>query len=164
MEILDPGEVLIRDLRWKYPWGRLLFFVLNTGEDPADLQRRRYGLRNFPVHPLSSFHRYAFREIPGLVHVIAAQNGDVVSEELEWNAGDERHEHRERLRNADDVIRERIEESAVFRGDRNDAAAASLDFTDVREHLVESVLRGGDHDRHVRVDEARSVVLHLRRG
>ena len=89
----------------------------------------------------------------------------MVGEQLERDAGENRHEHRAGLRDRDDVVCDFVERVAVFRRDGDDLAAAGLDFADVADNLVEErILRGDDHDRHVFVDEGNRAVLHFCSG
>lgn len=61
----------------------------------------------------------------------------MVGEELQRNAGDNRHEHRAGLRHYNEVVCDFVERVAVFRGDGDDFTAAGLDFADVADNLVE---------------------------
>ena len=61
----------------------------------------------------------------------------MVGEELERNAGENRHEHRAGLRDRDDVVCDFVERVAVFRCDGDDLTTAGLDFADVADDLVE---------------------------
>ena len=89
----------------------------------------------------------------------------MVGEELQRNAGDNRHEHRAGLRHYNEVVCDFVERVAVFRGDGDDFAAAGLDFADVADNLVEEgVFRGDDHDGHVLVDEGNRAVFHFGGG
>ena len=89
----------------------------------------------------------------------------MVGEQLERNAGENRHEHRASLRDRDDVVSDFVKRVAIFRRDGDDLASASLDFADIADDLVEErILRGDDHDRHVFVDEGNRAVLHFCSG
>ena len=86
----------------------------------------------------------------------------MVGEQLQRDAGDNRHEHRACFRHYNEVVCNFVERVAVFRSDCDDLAAASLDFADVADDLVEQgVLRRDDHDRHVFVDKGDRTVLHF---
>ena len=74
----------------------------------------------------------------------------MVGEELQRDAGDDRHEHGDGVRDLDDVVGNLVERVAVLGGDRDDATAAGLDFAHVADDLVEQgVLRGDDDYGHV---------------
>ncbi len=89
----------------------------------------------------------------------------MVGEQLQRDAGDNRHEHRAGLRHYNEVVCDFVERVAVFRGDGDDFTAAGLDFADVADNLVEErILRGDDHDRHVFVDKGDGAVLHFGGG
>lgn len=118
-----------------------------------------------PNSELPLFHRHALGKVSRLVHVVSAQHGDVVGEQLERNAGENRHEHRAGLRDCDDVVSDFVKWVAIFRRDGDDLASASLDFADIADDLVEErILRGDDHDRHVFVDKGNRTVLHFCSG
>ena len=87
--------------------------------------------------PNALFHRHALGEVSRLVHVVSAQHGDVIGEQLERDASENRHEHRAGLRDRDDVVCDFVERVAVFRCDGDDLTTAGLDFADVADDLVE---------------------------
>lgn len=68
------------------------------------------------------FHGYTLGEVTRLVHVIAAQHGDVVSEQLERLAGHNRHKHGDGLRNLDQVVGDFVERVAVLGRNGDDLA------------------------------------------
>ena len=111
------------------------------------------------------FDGHTLGEIARLVHVVPAEHGDVVGEQLQRHAGHDRHEHRDGLRDLDEVVRDFVERVAVLGRDGDDLATAGLDFTHVADDLVEEgVLRGDDHHRHVLVDKGNRAVLHFGGG
>ena len=111
------------------------------------------------------FHGHTLGEVARLVHVVTAQHGDVVGEQLERHAGHNRHEHGGGLRDCNQVVGDFVERVAVFGRNSDDLAATGLDFANVADHLVEQgILRGNHHDRHVFVDKGDGAVLHFGGG
>ena len=55
------------------------------------------------------FHGHAFRQVSRLIHIIAAQGGNMVSEQLQRHARENRHQHGQRRRNLNQIVRKFVQ-------------------------------------------------------
>src|SRR3712207_6450679 len=104
-----------------------------------------------PLFPASSLlHGDALGQVAGLVHVAAAQQGDVVGQQLQRHRLQERLQVVRGLGDKDDVV------GAVqdvgggllvpLGGDGDDRAAAGFDLLQVAHHLFEGAAVGDQED------------------
>src|SRR5439155_323806 len=97
-----------------------------------------------------SFDRYAFRQVARPIHVAAAQDGDVIRQELERNHRQHRREQGWTRRHGDLMIREIPEIAVALARDRDNTAPPGFHFLHVRNDLrVDGILGRQADDRHV---------------
>ena len=71
----------------------------------------------------ASLHCHAFRQVPRLVDIQAAQGGDVVSQKLQWDYRGDGSEHPGSIWQPDDMVRHSSDHLIAIRRQRNDGAA-----------------------------------------
>src|SRR5688572_1804209 len=75
---------------------------------------------------LLSLHRDALRQVPRLIHVAPASQGDVVREELRRNDGEDGLQGLDRPRNFDVVVRQCLHRVVAFVADHDQLSVAGL--------------------------------------
>src|SRR5262245_35339879 len=106
------------------------------------------------------FDRDALGEVPGLVHVAAPAQGDVVGEELERDGRQDGGEQVGGFWNGDDVAGDLAQITVPLLGDSDDASLPGFHLFDVSHHLFINLVaeNQGDHGK-VLVDESDGTVL-----
>ena len=109
------------------------------------------------------FHRDRLGQIARLVHVGAAQHGDVVGQKLQRDGENNRRADAPHMRgHGDDVNAIALHKSCVFVGKHKQFAAACAHFFQVGFELgLEIILRRNGDDGHVLVHQRQRAVLEL---
>ena len=112
----------------------------------------------------SSLHRHALGEVARLIHVRAAQHGDVIRQQLQRDHRQNRRQQRRRVGDVHHLVRFRRDEAVAFGREGDHDGVARLRLLDLADHLVvERVLERNRQHRHVLVDQRNRTVLHLAR-
>jgi len=95
----------------------------------------------------SLFHRDAFREVAGFIHVAITGDGDVVSQELQRHDGQERGEAIQGSGDVDDVVNFGPQLGVAFGSDGNNRTATRFHFFDIALGLLVDLIEGRDEIR-----------------
>src|SRR5690348_1158025 len=121
---------------------------------------------------LELFYSDGLGDVPGLVHIASAADGNVVGQELKRDDGENRSKNLRRGRNFNDVGGSLAGEAVTFGHDRDDDAVAGLHFRDVRDSFLVAghgggigfITSGDDDDGKIFVDQRIGAVFHLACG
>ena len=110
-------------------------------------------------------HRYGFREVAGLVHVGAFDQGGVIAEQLQRNDVKDGREHAVVLGQTQDMHAFGLGDFAAGIGKDIELAAAGLHFLQIGLQLFEQAVGGGDGDDwHFLVHQGQRTVLEFAGG
>ena len=92
-------------------------------------------MKFFALKPARSFyflfHCYALGEVAGLIHIQTADGGNVISQQLQWEYGDDGGEHPWRFGDPQNVVSHAWDELIAFSSHCNDHAATGLGLLDL---------------------------------
>src|SRR5687768_3221648 len=111
---------------------------------------------------IASLDRDRLREIPRLVDVTAAKQGDVVREDLQGDGEEDRHHPGVDRRKLHNGRSEAVEARVTFGDEPDDLAVASCGFLQVAECALAMSIPGHERDDgKTLLDERDGAVLHL---
>ena len=118
-----------------------------------------------PCHSLwKLFDRHALGQVPGLVHIQAADGGDVIGQHLQRDDRHDRAEHPGCFGHPQDVVGHLLYQLIAFGCHGDDDSAARLGLLDLRDHLLmPGVFRRKAQHRHILIDQRDWAVFHLAR-
>ena len=108
------------------------------------------------------FYCYALGKVARLVDVETLADGYMVSEELQWDDGEQRSKWGKGVWNLDALVGNLRNLGIAFGDNGDDVTATRLDLLHVRHDLlILLVVSSHEENRHVVVDKGNRTVLHL---